>query len=173
MSISTKVVSLNPVYGEVYSIQYYVIMFVSNLRQVSSFLRVLYFPLPIKLTATIHSWNIVESGVKYHKSTNPINYRKQISLMNMIYVASQNPIYMWIVITMIYYLNSFQKPSSERIIIIQALSSYLFYRWYICWTRNWLTKRRRRFGEHAHYLNPSKFYFSFHFLGEYSSSIRY
>jgi hypothetical protein len=90
--IATKVVSLNPVYGEVYSIQYYVIMFVSNLRQVSSFLRVLYFPLPIKLTATIHSWNIVESGVKHHKSTKPINYRKQISLMNMIYVASQNPI---------------------------------------------------------------------------------
>jgi hypothetical protein len=52
------------------------------LRQVSSFLRVLYFPLPIKLTATIHSWNIVESGVKYHKSTNPINYRKQISLIH-------------------------------------------------------------------------------------------
>jgi hypothetical protein len=28
-------------------------------------------------------------------------------------------------------------------------------------------------GEHAHYLNPSKFYFSFHFSGEYSLSIRY
>ena len=37
--------------GEVYSIQHYVIKFVDNLRQVDGFLRVLRFPLPIKLTA--------------------------------------------------------------------------------------------------------------------------
>jgi hypothetical protein len=37
--ITTKVVSSNPVYGEVYSIQHYVIKFVSDLRQVSGFLR--------------------------------------------------------------------------------------------------------------------------------------
>ena len=43
MSITTKVVSLNPIYGKVYSIQHYVIKFVNN-------------------------WNIVESGVKHHKS---------------------------------------------------------------------------------------------------------
>ena len=36
-----------------YSIQHYVINFVSDLRQVSGFLRVLRFPPPIKLTATI------------------------------------------------------------------------------------------------------------------------
>jgi protein gp37 len=48
--ITTKVVSSNPAHGEVYSIQYYVIQFVSDLRQVSGFLR---FPPPIKLTATI------------------------------------------------------------------------------------------------------------------------
>jgi hypothetical protein len=53
VSITTKVVSLNPVHGEVYSIQHHVIKFVSNLRQVSGFLRVLRFPAPIKLTATI------------------------------------------------------------------------------------------------------------------------
>jgi hypothetical protein len=47
------VVSLNPVHGEVYSIQHYVIKFVSNLQQVGDFLRVLRFPPPIKLTATI------------------------------------------------------------------------------------------------------------------------
>jgi hypothetical protein len=35
--ITTKVVSLNPVHGKVYSIQHYVIMFVSNLRHVSGF----------------------------------------------------------------------------------------------------------------------------------------
>jgi hypothetical protein len=36
-------VSSNPVYGEVYSIQHYVIKFVSDLKQVSSFLPVLRF----------------------------------------------------------------------------------------------------------------------------------
>ena len=47
--ITTKVVSSNPVHGEVYSMQQYVIKFVSDLQQVSGFLR---FPL-IKLTAMI------------------------------------------------------------------------------------------------------------------------
>ena len=36
--IITKVVSTNPVHGEVYSIQHYVIKFVSDLRQVGGFL---------------------------------------------------------------------------------------------------------------------------------------
>jgi hypothetical protein len=40
----------NPVHCEVYSIQHYVIKFVSDLSQVGGFLR---FPPPIKLTATI------------------------------------------------------------------------------------------------------------------------
>ena len=39
--------------GEVYSIQHYAIKFVSELWQVGSFLRVLRFPPPIKLTAMI------------------------------------------------------------------------------------------------------------------------
>ena len=51
--IATNVVGSNPVHGDVYSIQHYVIKFVSNLRQVDGFLRVLWFPPPIKLTATI------------------------------------------------------------------------------------------------------------------------
>jgi hypothetical protein len=51
--ITTKVVSANPVHGEVYSIQHYVIKFVSVLRQVGGFLQVLRFPPPVKLTATI------------------------------------------------------------------------------------------------------------------------
>jgi hypothetical protein len=37
--ITTKVVSSNSAHGEVYSIQYYVIKFVSDLRHVSGFLR--------------------------------------------------------------------------------------------------------------------------------------
>ena len=44
--IITKVVSSNPALGEVYSIQHYVIKYVSDLRQVGGFLR---FLPPIKL----------------------------------------------------------------------------------------------------------------------------
>ena len=44
------VVGSNQVHGEVYSIQLYVIKFVSDPRQVGDFLQ---FPPPIKLTATI------------------------------------------------------------------------------------------------------------------------
>jgi hypothetical protein len=47
--ITNNVVSSNIAYGEVYSMQNYVIKFVSDLRQVGSFLRVLWFPPPIKL----------------------------------------------------------------------------------------------------------------------------
>ena len=57
MPMTTKVVSSNSVHGKVYLIQHYVIKFVSDLWQVSGFLR---FP--------PHNWNIVESGVKHHKS---------------------------------------------------------------------------------------------------------
>ena len=45
--LRTEIVSSNPAYGEVYSMQHYVIKFVSD------FFRVLQFPPTIKLTATI------------------------------------------------------------------------------------------------------------------------
>ena len=51
-------------------IQHYVIKFVSDLRQVGGFLRVLRFPPPIKLTPQ-YNCNIVESGVT-HPSPNPV-----------------------------------------------------------------------------------------------------
>jgi hypothetical protein len=51
--IPTKVMSSNPAHGEVYSIQHYVIKFVSDLRQVCGYLWVLLFPSPLKLTAMI------------------------------------------------------------------------------------------------------------------------
>ena len=51
--ITKKVVSSNRVHGEVYSIQHYVIKFVSDLRQVGGFLQVLRFPPPTRLTTTI------------------------------------------------------------------------------------------------------------------------
>ena len=47
----TKVVNSNPVHGEVYSIQHYVIKFVSDWRQVGGFLRVLWFPPTVTQTA--------------------------------------------------------------------------------------------------------------------------
>jgi hypothetical protein len=45
--ITTDVVSSNPAHGEVYYIQHYVIKFVSDLRQVGGFLRVLRFIPPV------------------------------------------------------------------------------------------------------------------------------
>ena len=50
--ITSNAASSNPAYSEVYSIQHYVIQFVSDLQQAGGFLRVLWFPPPIKLTAT-------------------------------------------------------------------------------------------------------------------------
>jgi hypothetical protein len=41
---SAKIVSSSPAHGDVYSIQHYAIKFVSDLRQVGGFLRVLRFP---------------------------------------------------------------------------------------------------------------------------------
>ena len=51
--ITNKVVSLNLVHDEVYSIKHYVIKFVIDLRLVCGFLRILQFPPPIKLAAMI------------------------------------------------------------------------------------------------------------------------
>ena len=45
--------NLNPSHCEVYSIEHYVINYISELWQVGGFFRVLRFPPPIKLTATI------------------------------------------------------------------------------------------------------------------------
>ena len=51
--ITTNVLSSNLAHSEVYSIQHYVIKFVSDLWQGGGFLRVLRFHPPIKLTSTI------------------------------------------------------------------------------------------------------------------------
>ena len=53
VSTTTKVMSLNPVHDQVYSIQHYVTHFVSDLQQLNGFLWLLRFTPPIKLTATI------------------------------------------------------------------------------------------------------------------------
>jgi len=51
--ITAKLMSWKPVHGEVYSIQQYVIRFVSDLRLVCGFLWYSGFAPPIKLTTTI------------------------------------------------------------------------------------------------------------------------
>jgi hypothetical protein len=74
--INTKVVSSNPAHGEVYSIQYYLIKFVTDLRQAGGFLRVFRFPRTIKLPPR-YNRNVVESGVKHHRPTDqPITLYK-------------------------------------------------------------------------------------------------
>ena len=66
---TTKVVSSNPIHGEAYSIQHYVIKFVSDLRQVGSFLWVLRFTQPIKLALnTINLNQTYQSGGAYSNS---------------------------------------------------------------------------------------------------------
>jgi hypothetical protein len=52
ITITTNVVSSNPVHGEVYSIQHYVMKFIGDLQQISGFLGVLRFPPPIKHVIT-------------------------------------------------------------------------------------------------------------------------
>ena len=53
LPIITNFVSSNLAHGKVYTMQHYVIKFVSEFRHIGGFLRVLRFPPPIKLTTTI------------------------------------------------------------------------------------------------------------------------
>jgi hypothetical protein len=57
MHITTNVVSSNPAQGDVYSVQHYVIKFVSDLRQVCCFLRVL-------LSATLKYFSLSQDVMK-------------------------------------------------------------------------------------------------------------
>jgi hypothetical protein len=59
---------------KVYSIQHYVIKFISDLRQVCGFLPVLWFP-PLR-----YNWNIVESDVKHHKLNQTYSCKLEIRL---------------------------------------------------------------------------------------------
>jgi hypothetical protein len=71
--ITTKVVSSNPVHGEMYSIQH-VIKSDSDLRQIDGFLRDLRFPPPIKLH------DITE--ILLNVALNTINQTKQTSYID-------------------------------------------------------------------------------------------
>ena len=52
--VTITIVSSNPAHGDVYSIQDYLIMFVSDLRQFGVFLRVLQIPPPMNMKGTIY-----------------------------------------------------------------------------------------------------------------------
>ena len=67
--ITTKVVSSNPVHGEVYSIEHDVIKFISDLQQVDGFLRVLWSPPPIVFLFLL-PWR---SSYQEREGWNPIN----------------------------------------------------------------------------------------------------
>ena len=69
MPINTKVVSLNPVHGEVYLIQHYVIKFVSDLRQVGGF----FLGTPVSSTNKTDLHDIAEIMLKVALST--INHK--------------------------------------------------------------------------------------------------
>jgi hypothetical protein len=59
--------------------QHYVIKFVSDLQQVSGFLWVLWFPQPNQYNwLPRYNWNIVESGIKHHKTINQTYYLFQV-----------------------------------------------------------------------------------------------
>jgi len=75
---STTVVSSNTADGEMYSILHYVTKFVSDMRQIGSFLVVYRFPSPIKLMPR-YNWNIVESGVKYHSPNTQKHWHERMS----------------------------------------------------------------------------------------------
>ena len=53
MPVTTKGESSNPVHGNLYSIQHYVIKYVSDLRSVGGLLQVLRYSPPNKLTTTM------------------------------------------------------------------------------------------------------------------------
>jgi hypothetical protein len=65
--ITTKVVSLNPVHGEVYSLQHYVIKFVSDLRQVGQWF---FSGTPVSSTNKADRHDITKILLKLALSTN-------------------------------------------------------------------------------------------------------
>jgi len=80
--ITTKLVSSNPVHGKVYSIQHYVIKFVSDLRQASGFLRVL----PVSSTNKTDCHDITEILLKVTLNTiNPNSSTKLFILVTYTY----------------------------------------------------------------------------------------
>ena len=72
--VTTNVVSSNPVHGEVYSIQHYMIKFVSDLRQVADFFRVLWFPIKLSHDITEISLKVVLNTITLILTHNRITF---------------------------------------------------------------------------------------------------
>ena len=124
-----NVVSLNPAHGKVYSIQHYVIKFVSDLQQVSGF-----FPdTLVSSKKKTDRWNIVESGIKHHNSSlNPPEAP--------FYTCLRVKIVSWISIMCFWYHNILMseccfKLSEQYFSSIIARTSYISMRWYPLCTR--------------------------------------
>ena len=83
LPIISQVVSSNPVHGKAYSMQHYVIKFVSDLRQVGGFLLVL----PISSTNQTDCHDIAEILLKVVLNT--ISHTLTL-VCNLIYVVSSN-----------------------------------------------------------------------------------
>ena len=99
----SKVVSSNSAHGEVYSIQHYVIKFVSDLRQVGGFLRP-----PISSTNKTDLHDITEILLKVASNTiTPtsftIGFHLRIWLMNILHIYIQRLIHL-----VLFYLTAYQ-----------------------------------------------------------------
>jgi hypothetical protein len=82
MPITSNILSSDPTHDEVYSIQHYVIKFVSDFRQVDGFLRVLRFPPPIKLTATVLSHDVWRKNMCSDVAGHNVCYATIINYIN-------------------------------------------------------------------------------------------
>ena len=96
MPITTKVVSSNPVHSEVYSIQHYVIKFISDLRLVSSMNKT--------DRHAWYNWNSVESDLKQHKPNHkPLCYSIEFLVYDLVFMIS---IIIWYLHVMIIQIDS-------------------------------------------------------------------
>ena len=82
--ITTKVISLNPIHGEVYSIQHYVIKFVSDLRQICGFLST-----PVSFTNETDRHVISEILLKVALNTINLN----LGSMSLLYIVNDQLIF--------------------------------------------------------------------------------
>ena len=93
--ITTNVVSSNSVHGEVYTIQQYVMKFVSDLRQVGGFLRVLRFPQQKKIDRHEIAEILLKVTLNTIILTLTLNLRKYDWCLKVVIIACNKIIYQW------------------------------------------------------------------------------